>query len=157
MPGREDVFQNAMNEGHSAAWDQKWAQAIEAYQKALAEFPENPKALTNLGLALYQVGRYEESLETYKRAAQFSPDDPLPPEKIAQLSERLGHLNQAVQAALQSATSVRHSLLKAATPSCFSICVLALIPSFFSTAFSIGSPWQSQPQRRGTVKPAMVK
>ena len=39
MPGREDVFQNAMNEGHSAAWDQKWEQAIQAYQKALAESP----------------------------------------------------------------------------------------------------------------------
>jgi len=103
MPGREDVFQNAMNEGHSAAWDQKWEQAVEAYQKALAEFPESPKALTNLGLALYQVGRYEGALEMYKRAAQFSPDDPLPLEKIAQLSERLGHLKQAVQAALQSA------------------------------------------------------
>jgi len=103
MPGREDVFQNAMNEGHSAAWDQKWEQAVEAYQKALAESPENPKALTNLGLALYQLGRYEEALEIYKRAAQFSLDDPLPMEKIAQLSERLGHLKQAVQAALQSA------------------------------------------------------
>jgi tetratricopeptide (TPR) repeat protein len=103
MPGREDVFQNAMNEGHSAAWDQKWEQAVEAYQKALAESPENPKALINLGLALNQVGRYEEALEMYKRAAQFSPDDPLPLEKIAQLSERLGHLKQAVQAALQSA------------------------------------------------------
>jgi len=103
MPGREDVFQNAMNEGHSAAWDQKWEKAVEAYQKALAEFPESPKALTNLGLALYQVGRYEGALEMYKRAAQFSPDDPLPLEKIAQLSERLGHLKQAAQAALQSA------------------------------------------------------
>jgi len=103
MPGREDVFQNAMNEGHSAAWDQKWEQAVEAYQKALAEFPEKPKALTSLGLALYQAGRYEEALGIYKHAAQASPDDPLPLEKIAQLSERLGHLKQAVQAALQSA------------------------------------------------------
>ncbi|PIW19844.1 MAG: hypothetical protein COW33_04225, partial [Anaerolineae bacterium CG17_big_fil_post_rev_8_21_14_2_50_57_27] len=78
MPGREDVFQNAMNEGHSAAWDQKWEQAVEAYQKALAEFPEKPKALTSLGLALYQAGRYEEALGIYKHAAQVSPDDPLP-------------------------------------------------------------------------------
>jgi tetratricopeptide (TPR) repeat protein len=103
MPGREEVFQTAMNNGHSAAWDQKWDQAVEAYQKALVEFPENPKALTNLGLALNQVGRYEEALEAYKRAAQFSPEDPLPLGKVAQLSERLGHLQQAIQAALQSA------------------------------------------------------
>lgn len=103
MPGREDVFQNAMNKGHSAAWDQKWEQAVEAYQKALAEFPENPKSLTSLGLALYQVGHYEEALEIYKHAAQVSPDDPLPLGKIAQLSERLGNLKQAIQAAMQAA------------------------------------------------------
>jgi tetratricopeptide (TPR) repeat protein len=103
MPGREDVFQAALNEGHSAAWDQKWDHAVEAYQKALAEFPENPKALSSLGLALNQVGRYEEALETYKRAALAAPDDPLPLEKIAQLSERLGHLQQAIEAAMQCA------------------------------------------------------
>ncbi|MDP3184995.1 MAG: tetratricopeptide repeat protein [Anaerolineales bacterium] len=103
MPGREDSFQNAMNEGHSAAWDQKWDQAAAAYQKALDEFPENPKALTSLGLALYQLGQYEEALKTYKQAVQLSSDNPLPLEKIAQLSERLGNLKEAIQAAMQAA------------------------------------------------------
>ncbi len=103
MPGREDSFRIAMNEGHSAAWDQKWDQAAAAYQKALAEFPENPKALTSLGLALYQLGQHEEALKKYKHAAQVSPDDPLPLEKVAHLSERLGNLKEAVQAAMQAA------------------------------------------------------
>jgi len=103
MPGRELEFQKYMNEGHSAAWDQDWSQAVGAYRKALAEFPENPKALTCLGLALYQTGHYKEALEKYKHAELFSPDDPLPLEKIAQLSERLGYLKQAIEAALQSA------------------------------------------------------
>ena len=72
MPGREDIFQKSMNEGHSAAWDQEWGKAAAAYRKALQEMPDNPKALNSLGLALFQQANYEEALQIYKRAAQVS-------------------------------------------------------------------------------------
>lgn len=103
MPGREDIFQKAMNVGHSAAWDQNWEKAAESYRKALAEFPDDPKALTSLGLALYESQRYDEALQAYVRAAQISPNDPVPFEKVAQISERTGNLLQAAQAAMQAA------------------------------------------------------
>jgi tetratricopeptide (TPR) repeat protein len=103
MTGREDIFQQVMNEGHSAAWDQMWEKAAGCYQKALEEFPDNVKALNSLGLALFQLQRYEESLEIYKRVIRVAPDDAIAMEKIAQLSERLGNIPQAVQAALQAA------------------------------------------------------
>ncbi len=103
MPGREDVFQKAMNDGHSAAWDQMWDRAALAYQKAIDEFPDNAKALNSYALALYQLQKYDESLKTYIQAAQLSPDDPIPFEKIALLHERLGDLNEAIQAALRAA------------------------------------------------------
>ncbi len=96
MPGRDDVFQKAMNEGHSAAWDQDWGKAAAAYRKALQEIPDQPKALNSLGLALYQLGEFDESLRMYQRASQLSPDDPVPLEKAAQISERLGDLDEAV-------------------------------------------------------------
>jgi tetratricopeptide (TPR) repeat protein len=103
MPGREDIFQKSMNEGHSAAWDQEWGKAAAAYRKALQEMPDNPKALNSLGLALYQQAHFEEALQIYKRAAQVSPDDPLPMEKLAQLLERTGHLKEAIVAATRAA------------------------------------------------------
>jgi tetratricopeptide (TPR) repeat protein len=103
MPGREDIFQKSMNEGHSAAWDQEWNKAAVAYRRALQEMPDHPKALNSLGLALYQQGNYEEALQIYKRAAQVSPDDPLPMEKLAQLLERIGHLKDAVDIAARAA------------------------------------------------------
>lgn len=103
MPGREDVFQKAMSEGHSAAWDQDWEKAAEAYRKALQEFPDRPKALSSLGLALFELQRFEEALAAYQHAARVSPADPVPLEKVAQLSERLGNLPQAIQAAMQAA------------------------------------------------------
>jgi tetratricopeptide (TPR) repeat protein len=103
MAGREDVFQKAMNQGHSAAWDQEWDKAIASYQKALKEFPDHPKALNSLGLALYQLQQYEEALKVYQQAVQITPDDPISLEKIAQLSERLGNLKTAVDSAMKAA------------------------------------------------------
>lgn len=103
MPGREDIFQKSMNEGHSAAWDQEWGKAAAAYRKALQEMPDNPKALNSLGLALFQQGDYEQALQIYKRAAQVSPDDPSPMEKLGQLLERTGHLKEAIDIAARAA------------------------------------------------------
>jgi len=103
MPGREDIFQKAMNEGHSAAWDQEWTKAASAYRAALQEMPDNPKALNSLGLALFQQGEFEEATQIYKRVALVSPQDPLPMEKLAQLLERTGHLKEAIEAAFKAA------------------------------------------------------
>ncbi|MCJ7433212.1 MAG: tetratricopeptide repeat protein [Anaerolineales bacterium] len=103
MPRRADVFQKAMNEGHSAAWDQEWGKAVSAYRKALQEFPDHPKALNSLGLALYQMGQFDDALQVYSSVAKLSPDDPVPMEKVAQLCERLGNLQDAVQASSNAA------------------------------------------------------
>ena len=102
MPGREDVFQKAMNDGHSAAWDQEWDKAAASYRQALQEFPDHPKALNSLGLALYQLGNVEEAMQIYMNVSRISPDDPVPMEKVAQLSERIGDLKTAVDSALHA-------------------------------------------------------
>lgn len=103
MPGREDIFQKAMNEGHSFAWDQEWSKAATAYRNALQEMPDHPKALNSLGLALFQQGEFDEAMQIYKRVAQVAPKDPVPMEKLAQLLERTGHLKEAIDAALRAA------------------------------------------------------
>ena len=103
MPNREDVYQRAMNEGHSAAWDQDWKKAAAAYRQALQEFPDQPRALNSIGLALYQLGEFEEALQMYQRVAALTPDDPVAFEKVAQLSERVGDLPAAIDAAMRAA------------------------------------------------------
>ena len=102
MPGREDIFQKAMNQGHSHAWDQEWRKAVNSYRKALEEFPDHPKALSSLGLALLQSQQYDEALQIYQRVAELSPTDPVPFERIAQLSERLGKIKEATEAAMKA-------------------------------------------------------
>jgi tetratricopeptide (TPR) repeat protein len=97
MTRREDLFNESMRLGHSAAWDLQWDRAIEFYRKALAEFPENPNALISLALALLETGQLEEALIVYQRVATFMPEDPVPVEKSAEILERMGKVKQAVQ------------------------------------------------------------
>ncbi len=96
MAGNTERFQKAMNQGHSAAWDQMWGNAASFYRQALDEFPDNPKALTSLGLALYELQDFDEALTYYRHAAEVSPNDPLPKEKVAELCERTGDLEKAI-------------------------------------------------------------
>ncbi len=103
MAGNQEKFQNAMNQGHSAAWDQMWDKAAIYYQQALAEFPEHPGALTSLALALFEQGDFDRSLVCYQKAVQVTPDDPMPFEKIGRIQERLGRLPEAIRTLLKAA------------------------------------------------------
>ena len=103
MAGRQDVFQEAMNKGHSAAWDQQWDLATRYYRQALEEFPNHPTALSSLGMAMFEQKDFQEALKIYTKASQTSPEDPLTAEKIAQVCERLGKLPECIQASLKAA------------------------------------------------------
>jgi tetratricopeptide (TPR) repeat protein len=104
MTGRKDVFQKAMSQGHSAAWDQKWEQAAGFYQNALEEIPDDAQALLSYGLALLELQDYQGAMEAYSKASQVSPDDPIPMEKVAQISEYNGAEAQACEAAMRAAS-----------------------------------------------------
>ncbi len=97
MTGDRAVFDQAMRQGHSAAWDQEWDRAVAAYGAALQEIPEEPNALTSLAFALFQSDRLDEALKCYQRAATLTPGDPIAPEKCGEIFERLGRLNEAAQ------------------------------------------------------------
>jgi tetratricopeptide (TPR) repeat protein len=96
MTGRQDLFDESMRLGHSAAWEMQWPKAIEYYRKALAEFPDHPQALSNLALALLETDQLDEALVAYQRVSIVSPQDPIPIEKSAEVHERMGHFDEAV-------------------------------------------------------------
>ena len=97
MPGNRQIYEQAMQMGHNAAWEQDWDKAIAAYGRAVQEMPEDPAAHNSLGLALLQARRLEDALKVYTRAHQLAPDDPIPLEKSADVLERLGRLKEAAQ------------------------------------------------------------
>jgi tetratricopeptide (TPR) repeat protein len=84
-----------MKRASSYAWDKQWSKAIVEYKQALAEFPDDLTALVSLGMAYLESRQLEEALSAYQKASQLTPDDPLAWERVADVQERLGHLNEA--------------------------------------------------------------
>lgn len=103
MSGNQEAFQKAMNQGHSAAWDQAWNQAAGFYRVALDEIPDHPTALTSLALALFEMQDFEAAAKYYLRAAQVTPSDPVPFEKLASIYERQNRPNEAMRTSIQAA------------------------------------------------------
>lgn len=102
MPSNQELFQENMNQGHSAGWDQDWDVASQHYRKALELLPDQTIALTSLGLAMFEMKKFDEALIYYKKAAQLSPNEPLAYEKIARIYERSGQVKEAIAASIQA-------------------------------------------------------
>ncbi len=103
MRDQEKRYQEAMNQGHSAAWDQKWDQAARFYRQALKEKPGDIKALNSLALACYELRDYERALPLYLKVAEKNPQDPVPLERIATLYEMMGKPKVGAEAAVRAA------------------------------------------------------
>ncbi len=103
MPADQSKFEKALNDGHSAAWDQHWEEAANYYRAALEEFPNHAGALASLGLALFELQDFDQALEVYQRASILAPKDPVAFEKMARIYERIGQLGDAVRSGMQAA------------------------------------------------------
>jgi len=96
--GKRSVFEEAMKRASNYAWDKQWKKAIVEYKRALAEFPDDLTALVSLGMAYLESRKLEEALSAYQKASQLTADDPLAWERVADVQERLGHLDEAAEA-----------------------------------------------------------
>ena len=97
MVGKRNVFEEAMKRASSYAWDKQWSKAIVEYKRALTEFPDDLTALVSLGMAHLESRQLEEALSAYQKASQLTPDDPLAWERVADIQERLGRLDEAAE------------------------------------------------------------
>ena len=98
-------LQDLLSKGNSAAWDQKWGDAASFYKQALEVDPDNFKALTNVGLAYFEMQEFEPALESYTKAVSIDADDPAPYEKMFLIYQQLGMPAEAVKSALYAAES----------------------------------------------------
>jgi tetratricopeptide (TPR) repeat protein len=92
----------AMERGHNAAWDQDWQSAAKHYRLALEDAPDDPNALVSLGLALFELGSYQQSLKYYSQAEEVSPENPLAFDRTSQLYELLGQNEEVIPPALRA-------------------------------------------------------
>lgn len=54
---------------------QKWPDAVDQFQRAVAVNPDDPSVLLDLGVVLREAGRLQESAETLRRAMEANPRD----------------------------------------------------------------------------------
>jgi len=77
LTGSSKEPQSLLAQGRSAFERQEWAQAIEAFKKALAIDATNPEAHTYMGLILAQAGHSEGALMAFDQALSRDPNFPL--------------------------------------------------------------------------------
>jgi tetratricopeptide (TPR) repeat protein len=103
LAGNKKVYDKAVKTGLDFAWEGKWEKALEAYQKALAEMPDDPVVHNYLGLANLELGHLEPALEAYTQASRLAPDDPAPLMRVAEIHTRLGQRRAAADASFSLA------------------------------------------------------
>ncbi len=105
MTEQNPELKELLSKGNSAAWDQKWNDAAVYYQQALDIDPNNFKALTNIGLAYFEMREYQEALNAYGSAVAINADDPAPYEKMFLIFNDMGSKPDAIKYALRAAES----------------------------------------------------
>ncbi|NIV40560.1 MAG: tetratricopeptide repeat protein, partial [Anaerolineae bacterium] len=103
MAGNKKIYEKAIRDGLDLAWGGDWEGALEAYEVALAEMPEDPTVHSHVGLACHELKRYEQALEAYTKASKLAPQDPAPLARIAEIHEAMGQRHAAADALVSMA------------------------------------------------------
>lgn len=103
MAGNRAIYEEALRTAAARAWERRWEEALAAYERVLAEFPDDPDALSGLGVVLSEMNRHEEAISALRRVAEAVPDNPVFQEQLARALERAGQNQEAAQAYLRAA------------------------------------------------------
>ncbi len=68
FPLRAEVSQSKLKKALKAYQQEQWDEALNAYQDALLDDPENPVLHFNIGDVLYKKEKYEEALQSFQKA-----------------------------------------------------------------------------------------
>ena len=89
MTNNRARYDEALNKGHTYAWDQRWAEAIHSFREAAQEEPAEPAPYAGLGMAYLELDQLNEALESYKLAARYSQGEVMHLQRVAEVQERL--------------------------------------------------------------------
>ncbi len=103
MSGNSENFSAAMHAAERQRWDSHWADALQEYQKALVEFPEDATARNGLGLCYIQMKQWQPALYEYESILQREPGNIIALSKAAELYMILNRRNDGYQAYLHLA------------------------------------------------------
>ncbi|MFO7683929.1 MAG: tetratricopeptide repeat protein [Chloroflexota bacterium] len=97
MANNRTRYEEALNRGHSFSWDQRWADAVEAFRIAAVEEASEPAPYAGLGMAYLELDDLEKALENYKLAARFSRGEVIYLRQVADVQERLSLIEEAAK------------------------------------------------------------
>jgi tetratricopeptide (TPR) repeat protein len=90
MANNRARYEEALNRGHSYSWDQRYEEAIQAFNVAASEEPHEPAPYAGLGMAYLELNDLEKALENYKLAAKYSKGEVIYLREVARAQESLG-------------------------------------------------------------------
>jgi tetratricopeptide (TPR) repeat protein len=90
-------YELALKQGHSYSWDQRWPEAITAFETAIEAANQEPAPYAGLGMAYVELGDLAQALDNYKIAARLSRGDMIYLRQVAEVQERLGQTAEAGQ------------------------------------------------------------
>ncbi len=89
------LFEESLNKGHSYLWDQRWKEAIQAFETAVGIISNEPAPYAGAGDAYMGLNQPEKALENYKLAAKHSRGNIIYLRKVAEMQEQLGNPHEA--------------------------------------------------------------
>lgn len=95
MANNRARYEEALNRGHSYSWDQRYEEAIQAFDIAASEEPHEPAPYAGLGMAYLELNNLEKALENYKLAAKYSKGEVIYLREVARAQESLGLFAEA--------------------------------------------------------------
>ncbi len=98
MPGNRQVFSTAMNAADRFRWDSQWTEAVNEYQRALAEFPEDAASRGGLGFCYMQTKQWQKALAEYESILTRDPSNVIALSKTAELYVILNRRDDAYKA-----------------------------------------------------------
>ena len=101
MPGNRQNFSKAMQAADRYRWDNKWEKAIEEYQRALKEFPDDATARMGLGFSYMQMRQWQPALNEYEYVMKQDVSNVIALDKAAELYGKLNRQEEAYNAYLR--------------------------------------------------------
>jgi len=85
-----------INKGNELLRQNRYDEALEAYEEARTLLPEDEDVYYNLGIVLTRLGRTEDAIRAYQRALELFPDYAEVHNNLGNLLLREGNLNDAL-------------------------------------------------------------
>ncbi|MCA9979566.1 MAG: tetratricopeptide repeat protein, partial [Anaerolineales bacterium] len=90
-------YKEAGHKGRSLIWEQRWEDAVRAFQIAISGLPNEPDLYDGLATAYRGLNELDKALENYQMAARLSKGEAIYMEQVADVQEQLGQHKSAAQ------------------------------------------------------------